>query len=155
MLLRGILCLAITALTCSVAPSAEWGLKQGDVDLQSAGSMTFGPDGILLVGDSKAASVYAIDTGDHEGSPQKVSFNVANLGGKLASLLGTSPQETSVGDLAVNPLSGNVYLSVKAGDKTSLVKVSPNGKLETVSLKGVPHAKATRRTPRAITCILR
>ena len=55
------------ALTCTTVMAAEWGLKKGEVELQSARSLAFGPDGILFVGDAQAATVYAIDTGGRRG----------------------------------------------------------------------------------------
>ncbi|HPD87811.1 MAG TPA: hypothetical protein PLS06_10920 [Proteiniphilum sp.] len=67
--------LSCTVLVAMVAVStvnaADWGLKKGNADLKSAGPLAFGPDGILLVGDVKAATVFAIDTGDASGDPGK------------------------------------------------------------------------------------
>ena len=40
------------------------GMAYGSPDLKSAGSLAFGPEGILFVGDSQAAAVFAIDVGD-------------------------------------------------------------------------------------------
>ena len=37
--------------------AAEDGLEKGTPQIQSAGPMTFGPNGILFVGDPKAATV--------------------------------------------------------------------------------------------------
>ena len=45
----------LVSLATSFAGAAEWGLKPGRVDLRSTGTMTFGPDGILFVGDAMRA----------------------------------------------------------------------------------------------------
>ena len=63
-----------SAASCwATAAVAEdlFGLKEGKAELQSAGPMAFGPNGILFVGDTKAATVYAIDTQDKSGEPAK------------------------------------------------------------------------------------
>ena len=58
--------LAGISMTAAMAMAAEptASLKQGKPDLKSAGPLTFGPEGILFVGDTKGAALFAIDTGD-------------------------------------------------------------------------------------------
>jgi hypothetical protein len=130
------------AVACvSFASAADWGLKKGNADLKSAGPLAFGPDGILLVGDTKAASIFAIDTGDASGEPAKVKLQIAALNEKVADLLGVGSQEAKINDLAVNPASGNVYLSASANGKAALVRIDAAGKLSKVKLKGVGVGK--------------
>jgi hypothetical protein len=140
--------LAVVALVALPAlgadPSAS--LKKGTPDLKSAGPLTFGPDGILFVGDTQGAAVFAIDTGDRAAARMKPAINVDDLGSKIAALLGTDPKSIMVNDLAVNPLSGNVYLSVARGRGPDaapvIIKVGADGKLTELSLDGVRFAKA-------------
>jgi hypothetical protein len=67
------LALTATLLTTHNAGAVEWaGLKPGNVELKSAGPMTFGPDRVLFVGDTAAATVYAIKTGDGTSDTSKV-----------------------------------------------------------------------------------
>jgi hypothetical protein len=140
-------------IAASVAPAAESALdslKSGDPMLASAGALTFGPDGILFVGDIKGASVFAIDTGDRtpggNGAPK-----VANLDQKIASLLGIEASQLAINDLAVNPISGNVYLSVTRGKgpdgKPAIIKVDRTGKVGELSLQGVKFAQAKLPNP--------
>ncbi|MBX3444983.1 MAG: hypothetical protein KF774_21460, partial [Planctomyces sp.] len=49
--------LSLPALPAGAAE--KFGLEKGDVELKSAGPLTFSPDGILFVGDAKAATVFA------------------------------------------------------------------------------------------------
>lgn len=140
------LCMATLLMSAVVCHAAEWGLKEGTPDLKSAGPMVFGPDGIVFVGDTKAAAIFAIDTGDASGEPAKAKPNVEGVSKKLNALLGSS-QSAKINDLAVNPLSGNVYLSVTNGEQASLVKIDGTGKLSAVSLKKVKFAKATLPNP--------
>ncbi|RPI85217.1 MAG: hypothetical protein EHM42_06890, partial [Planctomycetaceae bacterium] len=126
----------------------KWGLKEGAPDLKSAGQLAFGPDGVLFVGDAKGAAVFAIDTGDAAASAKIAPRNIEDLGAKLAAVSGlTSP--VVVNDLAVNPLSGNLYLSLAAGDAKApaLVKIDAAGAISLVSLAKVPYLKATLPNP--------
>jgi hypothetical protein len=119
------------------------GLQTGSLELQSAGPISFGPQGILLVGDPKAAAVYAIDTGDASGDASKAMINVENLDKKVASAL--KVDQARIVDMAANPISGNVYLSVQSSgpDGTAaLVKVDGSGAVAAVSLKDVRFSKA-------------
>ena len=112
-----VMALAGIALTAAMAAAAEptASLKQGKPDLKSAGPLAFGPDGILFVGDTKGAALFAIDTGDRATATEKQPVQVKDLAGKVAAMLGTDAQQVQINDLAVNPLSGNVYLSVSRG----------------------------------------
>lgn len=141
MKLRAILSCLLVAVCASVGSTADWGLKKGNVDLKSAGPLAFGPDGILLVGDTKAASLVAIDTGDAEGEPAKVKLDIAALNEKIADALGVGSAEATINDVVVNPASGNVYVSANANGKAALIRIDGTGELSKVALKGVGTAK--------------
>jgi hypothetical protein len=120
-------------------------LEEGKPEIQRAGVLAFGPQGVLFVGDAKSAAVFAIDTGDAEGDASKVQVNVEALDQKLATALGTAPGEVVVNDMAVNPLSGNVYLSVSKGGQQGepgLVKIDANGAVDAIPLDNVWFSKA-------------
>jgi len=140
--------LAGVSMTAAMARGAEptASLKQGTPDLKSAGPLAFGPEGILFVGDTKGAALFAIDTGDHAAATEKQPVRLKDVAGKIAAMLGTNAQQIMINDLAVNPRSGNVYLSVSRGRGPDaipvLVRVNSDGKLEDVSLENVRFAKA-------------
>ena len=76
-------------ILCGIHPSAAaelYSLEKGDVQLESAGSLAFGPSGILFVGDAKAAKVYALNAEDEISSKNR-SYDIANLSEKLAAAL--------------------------------------------------------------------
>src|SRR5436190_4092459 len=102
---------AVLVLAGSVS-AADAGLTKGTPDLKSAGPLAFGPDGILFVGDPQGAALFALDTGDRGGSPAAGPLKVEKVDEQVASLLGTTAEKILVNDLAVNPASGNAYLSV-------------------------------------------
>jgi len=144
-LATGLLGLCLTAtITLGAEPTAS--LKKGTPDLKSAGPLAFGPEGILFIGDTKGAALFAIDTGDRAPAAEKRAFQVKDLAGQVAAMLGTNAKQIAINDLAVNPLSGNLYLSVSRGRGPDavpvLVRIHADGKPEEVSLENVRFAKA-------------
>jgi hypothetical protein len=146
-MLRNLLPLVVV-LSCGIVVGAELreGLERGTAEVKSAGPLAFGPEGILFVGDTEGAAIFAIDTGDQTGNPSAARINVPNIDEFVAGMLGTQPKEIAINDIAVNPASGNVYLSVSRGLGPSaqpvILRVDGGGKVTEVSLKDVPFAKA-------------
>lgn len=140
------LSLAFTWLPIA-ASAANWtsGMTEGKVTLKSAGPITFGPDGILFVADTKSAAIVAIATGDTQPGAAK-TIKVGNINQKAAALLGTAADQILLDDLAVNPASHTVYLAVTrgrgAGATPVILRVKPDGGLQAVSLDKVKHARA-------------
>ncbi len=116
--------------------------KDGKAQLASAGVLAFGPEGILFVGDSQGAKVFALDTGDRKTGSGEVS--VAGINEKLAAMLGTSADQILINDLAVNPASRKVYLSVSRGRGPDaipvILRVGAQGKIEELSLDQIKHS---------------
>jgi hypothetical protein len=130
--------------TAAAAAGLTDSLKPGKADLMSAGAVAFGPDAVLFVGDSLGASVYAIDTADSQ--PIAGAAEVDNINAKIAALLGTTPDQILINDIAVNPLSKRAYLTVSRGrgptSPSVIVRTAAGGKVEVVSLDNVKFAKA-------------
>ncbi len=143
---RFVLVIAVVGWAATGLAADKWGLQKGNPELKSAGPLAFGPDGILLVGDTKAATIFAIDTGDSAGEPAKVNVNIEGLKGKVAAALDSTPQAIAINDLAVNPLSGNIYLSISKGGaqgSPAIVRIAATGKLSRMSLENIGYAKVT------------
>ncbi|MCH8924108.1 MAG: hypothetical protein IIA67_13290 [Planctomycetes bacterium] len=143
--------LCTAALICAAAVSARAAdelasLKETSPKLSAAGPLAFGPQGILFVGDAKQAAIFAIATGDKAGRSADAKLNVEDLGKKVAALLGTEPGDILINDLAVNPASGNAYLSVSRGrgpDAAAvIVRIDTAGKLSELSLAKAAYSKA-------------
>src|SRR5262249_37664621 len=111
----------------------------------------FGPEGILFVGDTKGAALFAIDTGDPAAVADKRPVQVKDLAGKIAALLGTESRQILINDLAVNPPSGKLYVSVARGRGPDaipvIVRVNADGKVDELSLDNVRFAKAELPNP--------
>jgi hypothetical protein len=140
-------------------------LPSGKVQLQSAGALAFGPNGMLFVGDNLGGSVVAIDTQDTKKASGPVQINVTGLDQKIAALVGVTPDQVVVNDMKVNPISKNVYLSASRGKgpdaQPLIVRVDASGaitnvsldnaKHESVSLADAPAATTGRQNPRMLT----
>ena len=150
-----ILCLHAAAASSIRAETS--GLTRGAPQIRSMSALTFGPDGILFIGDGKGGAVFAVDTNDRKPRGKSEEFELADLEGKIAARLGTSPAEIMIHDMAVNPISQNVYMAVSRGrgkwdlrwklpnhltDALILVKLAVDGgAIDVVSLENVPHAR--------------
>jgi hypothetical protein len=147
--MAGLLTAAVLAGS-SRAADLTASLKTGTPDIKSAGPLAFGPDGILFVGDSQAAAIFAIDTGDRTPSPAG-PFKVQGIDEKIAAMLGTETKQISLNALAVNPASGRAYLSISRGRGPDgvpvVVRVDREGKIEEVPLKDVKFSKAVLPNP--------
>jgi hypothetical protein len=138
----GLALLAFGALATS-AHAANWtdGMKQGKPEFKSMGPLAFGPEGILLVADTKGAAITAIATGDTAATKEAKPLKVEGFNQKVAALLGTKADDILIKDMSVNPISKNVYLAVSRGRGPDaapvLVRVKSGGEVEAVSLDKV------------------
>jgi len=141
--------LVAVLLLASAATGRTEDLKAGTPDLKSASALAFGPKGLLFVGDSAAATIYAIDTGDTKSAGDK-ALNVEQIDSKVAAVLGVGAKDVKITDMKVNPASGNVYLSATRSTTSSapaLVKVTRDGTVTAVSLKDVPFSSVKLPNP--------
>jgi hypothetical protein len=129
----------ISTLGQRLAAAELFGLTPGTVELKSAGPLAFGPSGVLFVGDPQAAVVYAINTEDKKSGSGP--FAIDNLSDKLG--------QATVVDLAVNPETGNAFLSWSEGDKVGLAKVTADGTVSQLNLDKISHAVAKLPNPPA------
>jgi len=167
----GVLALAVAVLIVYAVRRPATVTADGDLasvngGLKSAGALAFGPDGVLFVGDSIGGAITAIDTGDRTPVASAAQVNIQRIDEKLAALVGVMPGDILINDVAVNPISKNVYVSAARGrgpDAAPLVvRVDGSGKLtllpldavkhETVSLADAPDANPSgRQNPRTQT----
>ena len=146
-----LLAAAIALIASAYSVPAADGFTKGTVDAKSATALAFGPKGVLFIGDSAGAAIYALDTGDTKGASDK-AVNFERIDQKLASLLGTTEKEVKINDVKVNPASGNVYLAITRGTgqgQPAIVCIKRTGELEAVNLKDVPTSKVAIPNPAA------
>jgi hypothetical protein len=135
----GLICTAILALCASTS-----NLQPGKAELKSAGSLAFGQDGILFVGDTAGASIWALDVQDNKMAKGSSAIEIKGINEKIAAMLGTSPDQILINDTAVNPASKNVYISVSRGRGPDalpvILRVEAAGKMSAIALENIAHS---------------
>ncbi len=132
-----VLTLAIAGVMVFITNDTQ---AQAAIELQSVGALEFGPDGVLFIGDSYGAQVVALETNDTEAPANaEAPVLVESIDVELAAMLGTTPREIVINDMAVNPLSQNVYMTVHVGRSinpgVALVRYVKNtGEMEILNL---------------------
>src|SRR5215468_1721608 len=120
---------------------ADGDLTSVNAGLKSAGALAFGPDGVLYVGDSMGGAVVALQTDDR--TPASAAVNVTGIDEKIAALVGVMPSDLLINDVAVNPISKNVYVSAARGRGPDaspvVVRVDASGKLTLLKLDSLKH----------------
>ncbi|HEY2015946.1 MAG TPA: hypothetical protein VGH38_20730 [Bryobacteraceae bacterium] len=141
-LAAGLLCAAVLAFGASSGT-----MQTGKAPLKSAGPLAFGPDGILFVGDSQGAAIVALDVNDHTPARAGGTLEIKGINEKIAALLGTAPDQIIIQDVAVNPVSKNVYLSVSRGRGPDampvILRADAAGKITEVALDNIKHASVS------------
>jgi hypothetical protein len=118
-------------------PTAPYGFVKGSPEVKSITALTFGPNGVLFIGDSQSAAVYAVDTKDAAKATAK-AYDIQGIDAKIAAALGTTKETITITDMAVNPVSKKLYIAVKSADGTPvLLTVDNNNAIKAVSLKDV------------------
>lgn len=156
--------LTMTLILATVSAYCDSGepFKKGTPDIKSISQLEFNDEGILFIGDSEGGIIYAIDLQDATKSQFQEAINIADLEGELAGMLGTSSENVLIHDMAINPISRNVYLSVSRGrakwstkwhlpnDLASadvLIRLTPEGDFSEVKLENVDYSSASLPNP--------
>jgi hypothetical protein len=113
--------------------------QKGNPGLKSIGKISFGPHGLLLIAEPRAASFVAIATGD-TGPVQKLKQRIGDVEGLLAARMGGAVQ---INDLAVNPASGKIYLSItrQTDKQTALITIDADGRAQDFSFENVEYVR--------------
>ncbi|TLV02158.1 hypothetical protein [Dyadobacter luticola] len=119
---------------------SKYGFKVGTPEIKSISALAFGPDGVLLIGDSKSGTVFAMDTKDAVANNAATPVEIKNIDQKIASLLGTTAENVTIQDIVVNPVSKTVYCAVQSNDGTPVLLKIAGEKIEAVSTKNVPFS---------------
>ncbi|WP_329101905.1 hypothetical protein OG792_22350 [Micromonospora sp. NBC_01699] len=105
---------------------------------QSAGALTFSPDGVLFVGDSKLGAVFAFET-DRGQTPASLDpFLFESIDEKIAVALGVTAKSLVFNGMAVHPVTREPYLSVGVRNadrlEPAVVRVSLAGEVRPFQL---------------------
>lgn len=131
------------------ANDVDWkaGFTMGDPEIKSINSISFGPDNILFIGDAESAQVVAVDLTDKiskEGGDLKM---IKDVDGHLAKMLGSTKDQISITDMAVNESSQDVFLAVRHGSGENMLFKVVGEAFEMVKLDLVSHSKMAIAEP--------
>jgi hypothetical protein len=126
----------------------EYGLGPGRADIRVAGPIAFGPDGILFMADNAAARIFAVDVADPGPPAGQEPFDLEDIDARVADHVGCAVADLTIRDVAVHPVSHNVYLSVQRGrgdaGQAVLIRVDRlDGSVADVTLDGVAVSEIT------------
>jgi hypothetical protein len=129
------------------SPEATYSMRVAPIQLQSAGVMSFAPDGILFLADSRAGAVYAIDAGEQHRDTSASLARIDDVDQKIAAALGTTRDQIRVHDMVAHPLSQSLYFSVTRGRGDAGVPVvvsvtKVDEKVTVLPLENIRHARA-------------
>lgn len=133
-------CFAITLLVSADRSTNPYNLKVGTPEIKSINALAFGPEGILFIGDTKSAAVFAVDVKDKAPVEKATAVEIKNIDQKIAAALGTESKNISIRDIAVNPISKKIYIAVQSTDGSSVLVTLEGNDVKSVSLKEVPFS---------------
>ena len=114
-------------------------------DLKHAGALAFSPQGVLFVGDNVGGAIYAYEIGKGEAPEKPVAIDVDNIDSRIASILGMGPNAISNNDMAVQPVTQEVYLSFTRGQGYNafpdIVMINMKGKIKNIHLNKLKNTK--------------
>lgn len=134
----------------------------GKPEIKAMSSLTFSPEGMLFIGDSRSAHVFAIDMTKEAQAAEEVAFKLLEIDQKIAALLGCNPIDVMVHDMEIHPRSKDAYLAVsrKGADWTwdfhlpndltdaqVLLKATAAGEISEVALEEVRYSKVEIKNP--------
>jgi hypothetical protein len=130
------------------AMAEDTGMTLGTPEIDSVGSITFGPDDVLFVADNMRATITALDVADDGPTAGDDAFEVDDLDTKLAAFLGCNVDDVVIRDLDVHPRTQNVYLSIMRGRGTAaiplIVKIDrSDGSLSEVPIEDVAFSQVS------------
>jgi len=155
------LLLALVAVPLAAEPPSA-AFTTGRPDIRSLSALSFGPEGVLFVGDGKGGAVFALDLGPRAAREVEKPETVTDIEGRLAALLGAAPADVMIHDMAVDPIAKDVYFAVSRGragwtgafllpndvaDASVLVRLDAAGTPTLVDLASMRHARVALPNP--------
>jgi hypothetical protein len=133
------------AIPPAAATAVPAGFAEGTPDLKSAGALTFGPNGVLFVGDSRGGAVFALSVDDPTPDPHRGDVQIEEVEKRMARLLSIAPDQVVIRDMAVNPATQTMFFSVARGRAVdaapAIVRSTLEGGLSLVPLDKARYAK--------------
>lgn len=137
----GIRCLLALFLSVGVSTPAM------ALDMKTAGALAFAPNGILFIGDNVGGAIYAFEVGTGKAPEKPTPVDVDNVDARVASILGVGARAIAINDMAVHPITREVFISVTRGygatAQPAIVKIDGKGNLTNIRLSELQYSKQT------------
>ncbi|WP_075340792.1 hypothetical protein [Tenacibaculum agarivorans] len=134
-LLIGLLCVSIHA-----NDSLTKDFVTGNPEIGSINAMTFGPEGILFLGDSKNSQIVAVDMSSAKKATNEKLY-LKDIESLLGELLGADSDQVQIIDMVVNPANQNIYIGAQHSSGKSFLFLVNNNTLENIPLNAVSFSK--------------
>jgi hypothetical protein len=136
-----LIALTISALIVTAATTA-----QADTDTpQFAGALEFSDEGTLFVGDNYTGTIYAFDLTVATAPAQVKPVNIGDIDVKIADALGVPKTALAINDMAVHPVSAEIYISVsRIGNFESapaIVKITQDASIQLLDFSTLAFQK--------------
>ena len=139
-----VLCVALFGTGPAAAPQAT--SSAAAPAFQSIGPLAFGAD-VLFAGDAQGSAIYAVNLSNALAAGAPGTREIPGIDAQIAALLGADAKEVAVTDMAVQPRTGNAFLSVMrgqgAGAKPVLLRVDGAGKIDVVDFAKTTATRVT------------
>lgn len=110
-----------------------------------AGALEFSDDGTLFLGDNYAGAIYAFDLTAAIAPAQVNPVNIGDIDVKIADALGVPKTALAINDMAVHPVSAEIYISVsRIGNFESapaIVRITQDANIELLDFNAVAFQK--------------
>ncbi|MBT8246650.1 MAG: hypothetical protein KJN73_02470 [Acidimicrobiia bacterium] len=133
------------AVSVEVRSAAGAPPPKPSVDMKFAGALTFSDDGILFVGDNHNGAIYAFEVPGEEHPGQTAPRSIRNIDAKIAELLGVRLRAVEINDLAVHPVSKEIYVSATRiesfASQPVIVKISIDHDISLLDMSSLAYQK--------------
>lgn len=136
---------ALATFICATAFTTAALAEDTQLDLKFAGALEFSDTGTLFVGDNYKGAIYAFDMTGGSAPTQVAPVNIGDIDVKIADKLGVPKSALAINDMAVHPVTAEIYISVsRIGNFESapaIMKVSQDANIAMVNLSELPFQK--------------
>jgi hypothetical protein len=130
---------SLAALSAGVLSAQE-----NEITLQSASTLSWGPNDVLFVGDSLGATIYAIEL-DGLKHNEAAPINIKGFDSNLAAYLSVPSSDFIVNDMVVHGPSQTVFFAVPRGlgehSQALIISMNTQGHLKSLDLSDVEYSK--------------
>ena len=129
------------SLIAMAKPDLRDAFEFGSPNIESIHAITFGPEGILFIGDSKSATIFALDTKDVISNVDAKDIDVKNIDELISKALGTEVDNIVIQDMAINPISKRIYIAVHHVDGTPVLITVEDGNMGHFDFSEISYSK--------------